>query len=241
MNGGLALDAAPHFDMSSYLPVRHRDRTLSPVLEPLLRTLRSSSDSFCDICDALVSVANLSKDIEKHCHESGFFSNDNVRAVKFYPVLYQVLRLRRPDEVKKEIFNTWETTREATRLCLLLYVALLKERFFIAPNCITRRRDALSQFLSATHPDVGMIPELWLWVYTILAISNINHDSGKDTDDSVAKISDLMAVRGIQSWHEATNLLQRIAWTNQLQAGGLALLGLKVGECRRDTSAFAFV
>lgn len=238
MNGGLVLDAALHFDMSLYLPSLIVDEMLSPGLESLAHRLIAHSDSFPEICDALVSVANLSIYITTLGNSSGFFTNDIIRTERFFPVLYKVMRLTRPDGITYNSSDMWENTRESTRLCLLLYAALLKQRFQIAPDCTTRRRDGLTRFLSVTPVDESIAPELWLWIYTVLAISATSQEQKPLVDGPVARICRLMAQMKIRSWCEATQIVRGIAWTDQLQTGGLASVGLEVEEYLNTSSIF---
>ena len=218
------MDVAPNFRLPSDILQLSSGNAALLIPDALHRSLISLSNTLSDISHALNSVAKLFKYLNENESVPGFWTTEMVYFKNVLPVTHEVLELPRYNLANNESKET-QVLREVIRKTCLLWLVLVKRRFFISPDGVLQHRDMLLQFLSEQHIDwtISLQP-LRLWIFVTLAVAfNAEFESLY-----IAHIASAMREMKLSSWTDAIVILKSIAWTNELGSNELRKIGVQL-------------
>lgn len=142
---------------------------------------------------------------------------------QFLPAAHDILSLSRMDPTDHDLLPT-QVLREAIRLALNVYLALVRRFFGIAFDCVSICRTRLLQFLEQYAIDWSGFQSLHMWTFVILGIADVAACPAW----TIAQISHAMETLELRNWPDAINHLREICWCDELCQEELQLLGSRV-------------
>lgn len=114
--------------------------------------------------------------------------------------------------------------REAIRLAVNVYLALVRRLFGIAFDCVSMCRTKLMQFLKQYAIDWSRFQSLHMWTFVILGIADV----AACASWTIAHISHAMEKLELHNWPDVINHLREICWCDKLCQDELQLLGSRL-------------
>jgi hypothetical protein len=179
--------------------------------------------SLSDIGDAVLKLADLSNYMNLNSQFSSFWYDNMVFFQQFLPVAHDVLSLSRMDPTGCDLLPT-QVLREAIRLALNVYLALVRRFFGIVFDCVSTCRMRLLQALGKYAIDWSSFQSLHMWTFVILGIADVAACPAW----AVAHVSHAMDKLELRDWPDAVNHLREICWCDKLCQDDLQLLGSRV-------------